>query len=135
MIAEILNTGLLDTGAIVDVAIVMLLVAVGVYIVRLNRRIDRLRAALVEAGPMFETYENAIRAHRDSMAAFNAQMETKRAEPVVAPASEPVADPVIEFRRERVAETTPEPAADAVPEPAEEDLSAVFYRKFVKEAV
>ena len=84
--------------------------------------------------PLILELEDEYRAAKKDPA-FNAQMETNRAEPVPAPASEPIADPVIEFRRERVAETTPEPAADAVPEAAEEDLSAVFYRKFVKEAV
>ncbi|WP_425051086.1 hypothetical protein [Psychromarinibacter sp. S121] len=116
MIAEILNA--VD---VIDAGIVVLLIAVGVYIVRLNRKIDRLRAALVEAGPMFETYENAIRAHRDSMSAFNEKLEAKRA------------DPVVEFRPQPKAEPKPEPAPE--PDPVEEDLSAMFYRKFGKEAV
>ncbi|PLS21156.1 hypothetical protein [Neptunicoccus cionae] len=89
---------------IVNGVLLVLLIALGIFVIRLNRKIDRLRAALLEVGPTLEAYEAAIAKHKESLSNFSVQLD----------------------------ETTR--AGGKQPEAAEEeDLSRIFYKAFGKE--
>lgn len=64
------------TGAgLIDAILLVLLVTLGIYVFRLNRKIDRLRAALLEVGPSLAAYEGAISNHKESMSSFTERLE------------------------------------------------------------
>lgn len=60
---------------IVNGVLLVLLVTLGIFVLRLNRKIDRLRAALLEVGPTLEAYEAAIAQHKESLSSFSAQLD------------------------------------------------------------
>lgn len=59
---------------IVNGVLLVLLIALGIFVLRLNRKIDRLRAALIEVGPTLEAYEAAISKHKESLNSFSEQL-------------------------------------------------------------
>lgn len=58
-------------NGIVDAVLLVLLVTLGVYVFRLNRKIDQLRTALLEVGPSLQAYEGAISTHKESLSNFS----------------------------------------------------------------
>ena len=116
-------------NGIVDAVLLVLLVTLGIYVFRLNRKIDQLRSALLEIGPSLQAYEGAITTHKESMNSFSESLgplQTLTALSEVSASNDTGAKFDAEFDTEFGAESEAEPAST-------DDLSRVFYGTFGKE--
>jgi len=66
-------------GAALDLIVIALLVAAGIYAVRLNRRLEAMRAAQSELRVAIETFDAAVRRAESAITLMNGEAQQRRA--------------------------------------------------------
>ncbi|MDR6266747.1 MULTISPECIES: hypothetical protein [Rhodobacterales] len=116
-------------NGIVDAVFLVLLVTLGVYVFRLNRKIDQLRTALLEVGPSLQAYEGAITTHKESMSSFSESLGPLQTLTALSEVSAPD-DGGAEFDAKARVDGE---ISGGVEGETTDDLSRVFYGTFGKE--